>query len=74
MAEGIIPTNAAIAFELGKVLLENKKFDEALTRFTTAAAHGHGSLAHSASRQAATIAAWQRSQLATVREADAGKK
>lgn len=67
-AEKLVPNNARIAFDLGKVLQENKKFDEAIVRFKSAALHGHGILAREASKQA-TTAEWQKLQTVKAQKA-----
>lgn len=64
-AEKLRPENPLIAYELGKVLLENGKSSEAVTRFNRAASAGRGRLAKNSKRQseiAANMQEWTQSR------------
>ncbi len=61
-AEKLLPDNAMVAYELAKVLRENKKYAEAMTRFNKAARYGHGDLAKQAKNHAETVDAFMKQQ------------
>ncbi len=66
-AEKLLPDNAMVAYELAKVLRENKKYAEAITRFNRAARYGHGDLAKQAKSHAETVGAWVKLQAEKVK-------
>lgn len=55
-AEKLLPTNAMVAFELGKVLRDNAKYAEANSRFNKACVRGHGKLADDAKKESENVA------------------
>jgi tetratricopeptide (TPR) repeat protein len=72
-AERLLPRNPMIAFELGKVLADNNHYDEAVPRFNTVIANGHGDRPAEARKRVEQIAEtvkWQKAEAEKKRVTD----